>query len=655
MPASASRHDHFPRHDAARRDAIRAAVVSLDAAWAAADSAPAGLLTAIDVQADAAPAAAIAALRPWLTDRRWLAARIDSALALLRADPFARPPLRGFGGGEGGGGDPAPGGLVLAERGHVRLTLRLWPFASAAPPEAPAIFVPGRAAIHVLASGGAQLCRHRVAVSAAEEAGIFTARAAAPCQSDPPRPLSTGETLDLDTTCESFTLVPGARDVLLLELTVQPPSPLPIRSYDPATGRLLHVSAARRDSSFRAMALTLLRHMQRPDAAPLFAAETESEDFAARWHAMRELIALAPAAARAPLTRMAATDPHPEVRAAAQATLALLSPLPLAGGGGGGAVASDAAQHAPPKPSPKGEGLKEPPMPRAVTPPHGPPLTLADVTTDLDHHGVDLTDEVSIHRCAALLAGLQRNRSFLADHLIAALASDTADPQPASRYSAQVILLHRSPRGWYLRANIWPAATDAAYAASGAAAFSYGVAHDHNFNFLTIGYFGPGYVSDYYEVDPEAVDGRLGEPLALKFVERSCLSEGQILLYRAHRDIHCQRPPASLSVSLNIMDEGDHVPWRDQFIVDRETRTIDRRPTTTSTELLLRCAVHLSDEAKDIADHVAQTHPVPRVRANAVAALAAVAEGKGRAAVLERGMRDRDARVRNDCRRWLAG
>ncbi len=332
MPASAPRHDHFPRYDAARRDAIRAAVASLDAAWDAVNTAPDGLLTAIDAQADAAPADAIAALRPWLTDRRWLAARIASALALLRVDPFARPPLRAFGGGEGGGGDPAPGGLVLAERGDVRLTLRLWPFAAAAPPDARAIFVPGRAAIHVLASGGAQLCRHRVAVSAAEEVGIFTARAAAPCQSDPPRPLRTGETLDLDTARESFTLVSGAHDVLLLELTVQPPSPLPIRSYDPATGRLLHVSASRRDSSFRAMALTLLRNMQRPDAAPLFAAETQSEDFAARWHAMRELVALAPAAARARLEHMAAHDPHPEVRGAAQATLAILNQPSPSGG-----------------------------------------------------------------------------------------------------------------------------------------------------------------------------------------------------------------------------------------------------------------------------------------------------------------------------------
>ena len=293
-------------------------------------------------------------------------------------------------------------------------------------------------------------------------------------------------------------------------------------------------------------------------------------------------------------------------------------------------------------------------MPRLIDPPAGPPLDLAEVAARLDESGVDLADEASVAHCTALLAGLGRNRLFLADRVIAALKASHADQLEINRYSAQVFLLHRGTRGFYLRANLWPAATDAVTTASGAAAFSYGVPHDHNFSFLTAGYFGPGYVSDYYEYDPETVDGRLGEPLDLQFIERSSLSEGKMLLYRAHRDIHSQLPPPSLSVSLNIMDEGEHVPWRDQYIVDLEAGTIARRPTLTSGEMLLRCAVHLTENGKDIAGEFAKAHPVPRVRANAIAALAAVAEGAGRAAVLERGIRDRDARVRDDCARWLA-
>ena len=292
-------------------------------------------------------------------------------------------------------------------------------------------------------------------------------------------------------------------------------------------------------------------------------------------------------------------------------------------------------------------------MPRLIDPPTGPTLDLDEVAARLDESGVDLTDEDSIARCADLLAGLQRNPDFLADRVIAALKASYADQLEINRYSAQVFLLHRSPRGYYLRANMWPSARDAAFATSGPAAFAYGVPHDHNFSFLTAGYFGPGYISDYYEVDPEAVDGRLGEPMPLQFIERSSLSQGKMMLYRAHRDIHSQLPPETLSVSLNIMDEGDHVPWRDQYIVDLEQSTIAKRPTLTSGEMLLRCAVHLTENGRDMAEQFAKAHPVPRVRANAIAALAAAEEGEGRAVVLERGLRDRDARVRGDCERWL--
>ncbi|MGH6652012.1 MAG: transposase [Sphingopyxis sp.] len=293
-------------------------------------------------------------------------------------------------------------------------------------------------------------------------------------------------------------------------------------------------------------------------------------------------------------------------------------------------------------------------MPRLITPTPGPTLDLAEVTARLDESGVDLDDEASLAHAATLLSGLARNRDFLADRVIAELKASFAGQLELSRYSAQVFLLHRSPRGHFLRANLWPAATDAVYASSGAAAFAYGLPHDHNFSFVTTGYWGPGYVSDHYEYDAEMADGRLGEPLNLRFVERSQLSEGRTMLYRAHRDIHSQLPPERLSISLNIMEEGEHIPWRDQYIVDLEAGAIARRPTLTQAEMLLRCAVHLTDDGKDIAEQFARAHPVPRVRANAIAALAAAEEGAARAAVLERGMADRDARVRDDCRRRLA-
>jgi hypothetical protein len=348
-----SRHDHFPRADTARRSAMRRAATDLDTALRSVDCAPDGLGAAIAALADAPADVVIAGLLPWLSNTHWLRDRLDAALALLAADPFARPPLRMVGGGDGG-----PGGLVLADRGAIRLTLQLRPFTANNAPPGTAVFVPGRAAIHVLDGGGAELRTHAVVVSAAEEAGGFTANDAAPCLTKPPRPLWTGETLILDTARQSFTLPGARRDILFLELTVQPPSRLPIRAYDIESGRLIHVSASRRDSSFRQMALALLRQLGRTDAAPLFVAETASEDFAARWHAMRELVALDPAAALPHLGAMAASDPHPEVRRAAAATHALFS-LPSGetgreGGGGPGPCTSPAPSTPKPARSAKG-------------------------------------------------------------------------------------------------------------------------------------------------------------------------------------------------------------------------------------------------------------------------------------------------------------
>ncbi len=326
MPTPRSRHDHYPRDDAARCRRIREAIAKLDAHWRAIDVPSGGLFAAIDAVAGEPPDRAIARLLPWLANTRWLRDRLGEALALLAADPFARPPLRPVGGGDGGSGS-----LILAERGAVRIALHIYTAAAAAPTHA--VFVPGCATIRVLAAAGASLCLHQAEVTAAEEAGGFTASAAAPCRSAPPRALADGEILCLDTARQSYSLTGAQGDVLFLELTVQPPAPLPIRSYDLAPGRLAHVSASQRDASFRTTALTLLRHLGRTDAAPLFAEATQADDFALRWHAMRELIALAPAAALPRLSAMATSDPHPEVRRAAKATLALY-----------------------PKPSPSGEG-----------------------------------------------------------------------------------------------------------------------------------------------------------------------------------------------------------------------------------------------------------------------------------------------------------
>ncbi len=166
--------------------------------------------------------------------------------------------------------------------------------------------------------------------------------------------------------------------------------------------------------------------------------------------------------------------------------------------------------------------------------------------------------------------------------------------------------------------------------ASGGASFVYGLPHDHNFDFLTIGYFGPVYWSDYYKFDYAEVAGWKGEPVDLRFVERGRLDEGKIMHYRAHVDVHAQIPADALSVSINILHASGAQGWLDQYRFDIENRQVDRILSNGSSEAFIRIAVGLGcEEAKDLARRFARQHPSDRMRLAAWGALASVARDAG--------------------------
>ena len=203
-------------------------------------------------------------------------------------------------------------------------------------------------------------------------------------------------------------------------------------------------------------------------------------------------------------------------------------------------------------------------MPRIIDLADDQECSLEECTGALQDHGVDPADEASLAHAATWLRRLGNNRSFLGDMLVAELAGRHHAENEASSYGPQVVMLSRPSGDFFLRANIWPSADEHMFRASGGGSFVYGVPHDHNFDFLTLGYFGPGYWSDYYEFDYEALDGWAGEPAGLRFIERSRLEPGKMMLYRAHRDVHAQLPPDALSVSLNIMHMRPEQGWYDR-------------------------------------------------------------------------------------------
>ncbi len=280
-------------------------------------------------------------------------------------------------------------------------------------------------------------------------------------------------------------------------------------------------------------------------------------------------------------------------------------------------------------------------MPRLIDCPGEEKFELADLVDLLETEQFDPRDEDEFAAWGPALKRLGNNRTFLADMMIAELKQRCDGQVNGNQYSAQVVMLHASPR-FFMRANLWPAAADTVVRQSGTDPFFYGVPHDHNFSFLTVGYLGPGYWSDYYEFDYDRVIGYPGEPVDLRFVEKSRLEQGKVLLYRAHRDIHLQLPADALSVSLNIVETTHSTTFRDQYRFDLERGTVSGIMTRTSLEpLLMLAAHHGGGNGIDLLDDFAARHPSDRVRWAALRARAgAAANLEERIAILEGGTRD---------------
>jgi hypothetical protein len=263
-------------------------------------------------------------------------------------------------------------------------------------------------------------------------------------------------------------------------------------------------------------------------------------------------------------------------------------------------------------------------MPRVIDIADDRQATLAECTDALASFGFNPEDENSLHHAAGWLRRLGNDQTFLGDILIEELAQRHREDGLDNAYGPQVMMLAPPNGQFFIRANIWPAADDYMVRASGGDAFVLGLPHDHNFNFLTLGYFGPGYWSDYYEYDYADVIGYRGEVVpSLTFIERSRLEQGKIMLYRAHLDVHAQGAADSLSVSLNIMQTTGAQGWLDQYRFDLERGEIGGIVSPGPSEAFLKVAVALgSDEALDLAHRFARQHPSDRLRLAAWDALA---------------------------------
>jgi hypothetical protein len=197
--------------------------------------------------------------------------------------------------------------------------------------------------------------------------------------------------------------------------------------------------------------------------------------------------------------------------------------------------------------------------------------------------------------------------------------------QKDSPYSAQSLSLGGVHKKFYLRANVWLPKRElhSVNDAGEANLYSYDFAHDHNFDFLTVGYFGPGYETDIYEYDVREVRGEVGEVVDMKFLESTSLPYGKMMIYRASRDVHVQKFPCEFSISLNLLTPGKE-PIRDQFAFDLRTRAISSviRSNLSGRSLLMEAAAALGDrDTDDMIQFIADSHHCCRTREAAARAL----------------------------------
>jgi len=216
----------------------------------------------------------------------------------------------------------------------------------------------------------------------------------------------------------------------------------------------------------------------------------------------------------------------------------------------------------------------------------------------------DLQDPERAIATADQLKALANNKQFLADYFNREM-KDIGWFQEHNDFKPSTFLLHRG-KGYTVRAVVWLPADEV----ESPEIFSYYETHDHNFDFLTCGYHGPGYRTTIYRYEHERVVGHPGEKVDLEFLEDTTLPEGKLMYYRASQDVHTQLPPEALSISLNLILPRRRRPPAAQYEFDMDSRTVLARFGDMQMRRLIFSTVkHIGDEnSLDILATIARRH-----------------------------------------------
>jgi len=250
--------------------------------------------------------------RRFLEQPNAIRACVELLISFAQGDPFFRPPMLSLSG-------EVHTGLLLLDRPQLTMLVAV------ASPDALATKRTSRKGPASIAFPGTRSMYRFVKAGAAtfsfwETAG-FASEGQGRCRCVEKRRIEDGEILELDGRYQSFVVDHAEGDLVYIHTSTPVDAAPLVAEYDSATLQFIGGSSADEASSRTQMMLSLLRLMDRRDSIPLFREVLGSSHFYARWHAMRELLALDRDLALPHLREMAEADPHPEVRSAAAQTL----------------------------------------------------------------------------------------------------------------------------------------------------------------------------------------------------------------------------------------------------------------------------------------------------------------------------------------------
>lgn len=236
---------------------------------------------------------------------------------------------------------------------------------------------------------------------------------------------------------------------------------------------------------------------------------------------------------------------------------------------------------------------------------------------------VDLGDYDSICGSAVALRRLANDREFILEAYHQEIIN-ILEGRLTATLSPQSIYLVRRP-DFLVRANIWlPAVTDPLQRARDQKLYSYALPHDHNFDFLTVGYYGEGYTTDLYTHDRSSLVGYMGEKTHVTYVGREKLTPGRVMSYQAGVDIHTQHEPERVSLSLNLLPINLKHLNSPQYVFDEHLTCLSGGVSDQVASRLFLLdffrTIH-NEDTIDYLAHVMETYKCPRTRGYALGIL----------------------------------